>query len=231
MPQPARSADAPVAVVNNAPGLLRALQERRESIADQYQSTMAERGRVGQERLNAQARGDAALVREYDATMDRLGARLKSLEATLARADQQLDEAMQAPVAIGAAAPASEAVVAVAPRGPDATQVLREDLQELESIMTVGGIGLAGLAILAWRFGLARGKRQALAELRAKTELPRDDDRLQQAVDAIAIEVERLSEGQRFLNNLMASRRAERDALPRAPLVSTPSDGTRITPH
>lgn len=231
MQQPARSADAPVAVVNNTPGLLRALQQRRESIADQYQTIMAERGRVGQERLNAQARGDVALVREYDATMDRLGARLKSLEATLARADQQLDEAMQAPVAIGDAAPASEAVIAVAPRGPDASQLLRAQRQEFESVMTIGGVGLAGLAILAWRFGLAKGRRQAMAELRANTDLPRDDDRLQQAVDAIAIEVERLSEGQRFLNNLMASRRAEREALPRTARVATPSDGTRITPH
>lgn len=47
---------------------------------------------------------------------------------------------------------------------------------------------------------------------------------------AIAIEVERLSEGQRFINNLMATRRPEREALPSLP-GTTPNDGTRITPH
>ena len=43
--------------------------------------------------------------------------------------------------------------------------------------------------------------------------LPADDDRLhrlEQAVDAIAIEVERISEGQRFLTKLQTERPADR---------------------
>lgn len=232
MPQPARSADAkaPVAIVNSTPELLHALQQRREAIADQYQTIMAERGRVGQERLNAQARGDAAMVREYETTIERLGARLKSLEATLASADQQIEQAMKAPVTISEAAPEPGTAVAVVP-SPDFSDLLVAERNEMESIMTLGGLGLLALAVLAWRFGIAQGKRMAVEQLRARTDLPRDDERLQQAVDAIAIEVERLSEGQRFLNNLMASRRPEREALPTTPRAITPSDVTRITPH
>jgi hypothetical protein len=44
-------------------------------------------------------------------------------------------------------------------------------------------------------------------------QLPADDDRLQRlehAVDAIAIEVERISEGQRFLTKLQVERPADR---------------------
>lgn len=44
-------------------------------------------------------------------------------------------------------------------------------------------------------------------------QLPPDDDRLQRlehAVDAIAIEVERISEGQRFLTKLQTERPADR---------------------
>jgi hypothetical protein len=229
MPQPARSADAPVAVVQNTPGLLRALQQRRESVADQYQSILAERGRVGQERLNAQARGDAEMVREYSATIERLGAQLKSIEATLARADQQIEEAMKAPVTADEA-PAAPAAVTLAPSGPNWPALFEAQRAVNQRVMLFGGSGLLLLALLAWRFGVAKGKRMTMDQLRARTDLPRDDERLQQAVDAIAIEVERLSEGQRFLNNLLAARRPEREVLPATPRI-TPSDVTRVTPH
>lgn len=229
MSQPARSADAPVAIVQNTPDLLRALQQRREAIADQYQTIMAERGRVGQERLNAQARGDAEMVREYGATIERLGAQLKSLEAGLVRADKQIEEAMQAPVTI-AEAPAAPGRAELTYETTNWPMLMEAQHREDQRLMVFGGAGFLVLALLAWRFGITRGKRIALEHLRARTDLPREDDRLQQAVDAIAIEVERLSEGQRFLNNLMAARRPERDALPHAPRI-TPSDVGRVTPH
>ena len=82
------------------------------------------------------------------------------------------------------------------------------------------------LGVVLWRLGLARGRRQTV-----RAEAPRDD-RMQQAVDAIAIEVERLSEGQRFINNILSAKRPERDALPaQARPIADPRDGTRNTPH
>lgn len=39
--------------------------------------------------------------------------------------------------------------------------------------------------------------------------------RIEQAIDAMAVEVERISEGQRFVTRLLAERPAERQALPR----------------
>lgn len=70
-------------------------------------------------------------------------------------------------------------------------------------VITVGSLVLIGTAS---RILLLRAKRAA--------ERPRlDENRLQhleQAVDAIAIEVERISEGQRFTTKLLAER--ERDS-------------------
>jgi len=51
-------------------------------------------------------------------------------------------------------------------------------------------------------------------------------------VDAIALEVERLSEGQRFVNYILSTKRPERDALPVSPRsTSAPGDGSWNTPH
>jgi hypothetical protein len=213
---------------------LQALQQRREMIADQYQSIMAERGRIGQERLNAQARGDVGMVREYDATIARLGTRLHNLERTLQTTDAKIDEAMQAPVAIeGEPVSTTSPVTAVSlvpPTGAQTDGMLRAQANEYQRAMAIEAVGLLLLGAVLWRFGVARGRRKAREEALALPQAPRTDDRLQQAVDAIAIEVERLSEGQRFINNLMASRRPEREALPSLP-GTTPNDGTRITPH
>ncbi|HTL97097.1 MAG TPA: hypothetical protein VL157_16235 [Gemmatimonadaceae bacterium] len=57
-----------------------------------------------------------------------------------------------------------------------------------------------------------------------------DDNRLQhleQAVDAIALEVERISEGQRFTTRLLAQRQADGAAIPAEPARVPRSDPTR----
>ena len=57
-----------------------------------------------------------------------------------------------------------------------------------------------------------------------------DGSRLEQAVDAMAIEIERITEGQRFMTRLLA----ERAAAERAPRERTPLPGSEpriITPH
>jgi|APMI01.1.fsa_nt_gi hypothetical protein len=232
-PAPAK---APAVVgVEVSTAQLHALQARRDLISDQYQSVMAERGRVGQERLNAQARGDAGIVKEYDATIARLGTRLTSLDQQVQAMDRQIDEAMKAPISLSSdapAAPSEEAITLVPPPEPNLDIILHAQRQEFQRIMAIEAGVLLSLGALLWRFGFAKGRRTAAQEQRTQVASARDDDRLLQAVDAIAIEVERLSEGQRFINNVLATRRPEREALPVAPRTgSTPTDGSRITPH
>ncbi len=57
-----------------------------------------------------------------------------------------------------------------------------------------------------------------------------DSNRLEQAVDAIAIEVERITEGQRFMTRLLAERTAAERA-PRERPALPGSEPRVITPH
>lgn len=57
-----------------------------------------------------------------------------------------------------------------------------------------------------------------------------DTSRLEQAVDAIAIEVERITEGQRFMTRLLAERTAAERA-PRERPALPASEPRVITPH
>jgi hypothetical protein len=83
--------------------------------------------------------------------------------------------------------------------------------------------------VAAWagaQFGARRAARQAVQEILATSNvgLDRNIAALTQAVDAIALEVERLSEGQRFTARLLS----ERPAMS----VSTKQEpGRVITPH
>lgn len=232
MPQPAaRVAD----VIHVQSAQLQALQVRREMLSSQYQQALAERGHISQERMNAQARGDTKMVQEFDATIDRLSARIRQLEKNVSDADRAVDEAMKnAPITteeIAPPPPSPEAITLVPP--PFGLSPVDFEAQRLQfqRFMAAEAVGLVLLGAILYRFGIARGKRLAARVAPQPTESAHAE-RMQQAVDAIAIEVERLSEGQRFINNLLSTRRPEREALPVTPKkVSTPSDGTRITPH
>jgi hypothetical protein len=79
--------------------------------------------------------------------------------------------------------------------------------------MIVGGMIALSLAIvlplsIAWAIRIIRRGRPRPAGPRAD-EYGGRFDRLEQAVDAIAIEVERISEGQRFVTKIMADRPAQ----------------------
>ena len=167
--------------------------------------------------------------REYEGVVARLGARMQEIEASIRKVDAQIDEVMKSPVvAEGEPAlppiPEAPSAFTVSVPSPDFFAAQRVQYQRM---MVAEGAALLLFGALLWRFGVARGRRQAMREA-----APRDDTRMQQAVDAIAIEVERLSEGQRFINNLMAGRRPERESLPVQPMpMVEPRDPSWNTPH
>jgi hypothetical protein len=101
---------------------------------------------------------------------------------------------------------------------------MNPDVSEFAQVMAIIVGSVASLVVVAlvarvlWRFGTPKSPEELAA--------PRDDERMQRletAVDAIAIEVERISEGQRFVVGLLSegtpARRAELKA------------GRVITPH
>ena len=91
------------------------------------------------------------------------------------------------------------------------------------AIVTVAVALLTGIGVLAHRF-VERTNRMPL-----RSSEPLDDVRLQrieQALDTIALEVERLGEGQRFVSKLLVERRPE---LPASEPVAP--HGRSVTPH
>jgi hypothetical protein len=76
-------------------------------------------------------------------------------------------------------------------------------------IVSVAALSGIGVSVHAY---ITRAKRRAMGTPHTDR-LAGDDDRLQrleQAVDAIAVEVERISEGQRFLTKLQTDRAEDR---------------------
>ena len=96
-------------------------------------------------------------------------------------------------------------------------------------LVSVGNIVIGTLAVTTVGFAVAwlRARERALRAELARQRLAQDPnerlDRLQQAVETIAVEVERISEGQRFTTRLLA----ERGQAPERPRVPE----RVITPH
>jgi hypothetical protein len=93
-------------------------------------------------------------------------------------------------------------------------------------VASVGSFVAIGLgARMLWRAG---------SRVKPKIQQPVDEarmERLEAAVDAIAIEVERISESQRFTVNLLSDRLPARP-LDRVGELPSPSSGKRVnTPH
>jgi len=92
-----------------------------------------------------------------------------------------------------------------------------------------GGIGLMAGFIGSWIGGYI-GARRAVRSAQLNAPVPSDAARVQlaqlgQMVEAVAIEVERIAEGQRFTTRLLADRTPlapSREARPRGPDLTTP---------
>ena len=88
------------------------------------------------------------------------------------------------------------------------------DMEDVLRVLVMIG-GLAGIAVSAF-WGVAgalqRARRGRPADRRELALLGERMSRLEQAVDSVAVEVERVGEGQRFVTKLMAGDRAPADA-------------------
>lgn len=129
-------------------------------------------------------------------TTERVGleTRLKEVDGRIASLDQQLTVANQR-VADAAAIPG--AIVPPAPPPPRSGPP--------DEVFVLGGM-FVFFVMMPLAIGYARRlwKRSATAVAELPREWGERFTRLEQAVDAVAIELERVGEGQRFVTNLMA---------------------------
>ena len=190
---------------------LKVLRATREELSGQLDEVTQRRGRLGQERLNAQARGDAAMVKEYSGTIDKLGDRMTELQAQVDAADKAIAQAVERGVGqrtagetqvitlpggqtfgIGSVG-GGEAVATVPPPDLSEMQVRYERLMMLEA----AGFLLLGAIVtrVLWT--------------RARKAVGAGDSNLRNSIDAIAIEVERISENQRYVTKLLTEGAAQ----------------------
>ena len=191
---------------------LERLRAQRQEITSQLDEVTARRGRLGQERLNARARGDLAMVQEYDATIKLLGEQMNQLTGQMISADKAIGEAVAN--GVGQAREPAETRTITLPNGqtfgigtavggPAVTGSLfpQRDLTDLHNhykrMMAAEAAGFILLGAIVARWVWVRARRSVspvsggeIAGLRT-------------SVDAIAIEVERISENQRYVTKLI----------------------------
>jgi hypothetical protein len=162
-----------------------ALKARRSELSNQLESVDSRRSSLLKQ---LKSNGDPVAVKGLEARLQLLDARQLQLESDLQQTGQLLSSA-----SAGLVASTSDA-----PRFAGFTGNQTMGLSVL-AIIFIGFPLAIGLAKALWRISLKPAvPPQALTETAQRLE------RLESSVDAIAIEVERISEGQRFVTKLLS---------------------------
>lgn len=192
-------ADGRVVTTPTTAAELRALRARRSELSDQLESATSRRN---------------GLVKRLERTpagaQDGMRARIALLDQRILQLEHDIDVigrlVVSAPSGLLASSQ-TDGFLIFGPNGPSANAVP----------------ALLVFVILLQFLVLRRGRRGTPPPDRGSLEASARLARLEQAVDAVAIEVERMSENQRFLTRVLAEER------PRA--VGEPELATRATPH
>ncbi|MBX3174725.1 MAG: hypothetical protein KF709_09950 [Gemmatimonadaceae bacterium] len=198
IPQLPQEAPAPTAIINGVP----------QSLAD-VQALRAQRTELSNQLISAQGRRDeiaAQLAEASAAERPGLEARLQQLDARILQIESNIERTGQ----LMASAPGQYLRETSSGSGvtfPNVT--MRPDITAIAVVFTI--FVLAPISISIARLFWRRATQGPVTNTIDKDTADRLR-RLESGVDAIAIEVERISEGQRFVTKLMADR--ERQRLP-----------------
>jgi len=162
-----------------------ALLARRASLSDQLTSVSARRNELSRQ---IQRTGDPVSEEGLQSRIKLLDQRILQLETDLAVTGQQL-----------AAAPSELAA------GTEEVSGAQVNGGDFEEGMAAGGFSVLAAMSLLLLFLRRRWRRGARATVKAAAvESPQRLERLEQGMDAIAVEIERISEGQRFVTKLLS---------------------------
>jgi hypothetical protein len=164
---------------------MQALQARREALADQLSSAADRRAQIASEIATTEAGPARTGLEERLKVLDQ---RIVQLETDLSTTGQQL-----------ANAPGDLARVAQIAQHPQGGG------DDFEEGVVAGGFGVsfAWVAVLGFRWWRRKRRGPKPAKKMADDSTQRLE-RLEQGMDAIAIEIERVSEGQRFVTKLLS---------------------------
>lgn len=187
---------------------LEVLTARREALSEQFEAVTQRRGMLAQERLNAEARAraggnqDRQIVRELEQQVAELGQRSAQLQRELMSTEDALAALQARGVAQGGGGaiaiptPAMPTFISVPPDrgGAELVKMRYERFMLMEALAFVL-LGVVGGRLL-WRMATRRAQR-AVAPVAGVSEM-------QQALDVIAVEVERIAENQRYVTKLLS---------------------------
>src|SRR4051812_36060957 len=162
---------------------IRAIQAQRSQISDQLENVTSRRNDIAEEL--ARTGSDAART-GLEQRIQLLDQRILSLETDLARTGQQL-----------AAAPSELVAGTEIPSRPN------DDGDFASGFMAGGSSGL-GLALLIFLLPRRWEKPRSGQSTQGGNDSARRLERVETGMDAIAIEIERISEGQRFVTKLLS---------------------------
>ena len=206
---------------------LAALRARRDELENQLDALTDRRQRLVNERANAASfSGNEGIVGELDAQIKELSARLRRIDAD----KLAMDDAISAALRQGVSEEGGVRVISVSPPPPPGVSEQLIGVPEspesgplqgrYERMMLFEALVFVLLAPVLWRWGVRRGRREAVSS-------GQNDQQLRQAVDAIAIEVERISENQRYVTKLLAEQNQAAGASRPASDAERPARGAR----
>ena len=127
--------------------------------------------------------------------------RVRVLDDRLIRMERELDRTGDA---LARTSPVLLAAESSQPSIPNIPRIVAQDIVPIVAILSVFVLAPMAVAFsrFIWRRAGAPPRQHLLSEQAAQQRL----DQLQQAVDTIAIEVERISEGQRFISKVLSDK-------------------------
>ncbi|HET9776636.1 MAG TPA: hypothetical protein VFP77_08745 [Gemmatimonadaceae bacterium] len=168
---------------------VRALQEQRSQIGDQLDNVSSRRTDIARELAGT---GAESARQGLQARIDILDQRILQLETDLARTGRELS--MVSPEVLASTGQWND-------RGGDSS--------DFGEGVAAGGFGVFFFMSIVLLFARRRWKRRVVPARAGAldTDSSQRLQRLEQGMDAIAIEIERVSEGQRFVTKLLADSR------------------------
>ncbi len=215
---------APNVAVPRSEAELRTVTLHREELRSQLEQLSDQRNSLMGERHNAVVnQAPPAMIAELDARLKSLGERVVRIERQKLATDDAIAQALAR--GIGTTTESTPEPGLPGNFAGDlannllSTGLMQQQLATLEESirndyqrkMVFGGTGLVLLGVLAWRWMWSRASARLRRELASATPAgsPRE---LKDAVDAIALEVERISENQRFVTKLLSEHPAAEGA-------------------
>jgi hypothetical protein len=178
---------------------LETMRLRRDELEEQIQSLTERRGQLIQQRLNAQAAGSPEVAQEYQTRIADLGQRIARMDKEWIEAGDAITAAVSRGIGEGQSGLLAPPTLPTPPTPPvefigvptDGGPLAQNDVGRL---MALEALGFVILGVVLWRYA-RRGQRSVSTGPQV--------EKLSQAVDAIAVEVERISENQRFVTKLL----------------------------